>query len=68
MLCAGKGSRFQRHIDNTAGDGRVLTVLVYLNSDWDAADGGALRVYTPLNRSLHASKEVYTLGASGLIL
>ena len=53
MLCAGKGSRFQRHIDNTAGDGRVLTVLVYLNSDWDAADGGALRVYTPLNRSLH---------------
>jgi Rps23 Pro-64 3,4-dihydroxylase Tpa1-like proline 4-hydroxylase len=60
MLCAGKGSRFQRHIDNTAGDGRVLTVLVYLNSDWQAADGGALRVYTPLNRSLYTPPLQFT--------
>ena len=42
----GKGTRFQRHIDNTAGDGRVLTVLVYLNTGWDEDDGGALRCYS----------------------
>jgi hypothetical protein len=41
----GEGTRFQKHVDNTAGDGRVLTVLVYLNTDWKAGYGGALRVF-----------------------
>ncbi|CAG9460406.1 unnamed protein product [Pedinophyceae sp. YPF-701] len=40
----GGGARFQRHVDNTAQDGRVLTVVVYLNPAWDRAHGGALRV------------------------
>lgn len=40
------GSRFQTHIDNTAGDGRRLTLLCYLNdSDWKESDGGALRLH-----------------------
>ena len=30
----GGGSRFARHIDNTTGDGRRLTLLVYLNPLW----------------------------------
>eukprot|EP00622_Pseudochattonella_farcimen_P007256 FR743197.1.p2 GENE.FR743197.1~~FR743197.1.p2 ORF type:complete len:139 (+),score=14.88 FR743197.1:29-445(+) len=36
--------RFQKHVDNTARDGRRLTVLCYLNPDWDPQDGGKLRV------------------------
>jgi Rps23 Pro-64 3,4-dihydroxylase Tpa1-like proline 4-hydroxylase len=43
----GGGARFARHIDNTAGDGRRLTVLCYLNPAWDAAQGGALRLWPP---------------------
>lgn len=43
----GEGARFAKHIDNTTGDGRRLTVLVYLNPGWRDEDGGALRVYDP---------------------
>lgn len=41
----GGGSRFQRHIDNTARDGRILTVLCYLNEEWGEDDGGNLRIH-----------------------
>ena len=42
----GGKSRFQRHIDNTANDGRRLTVLCYLNEcGWKEEDGGMLRVW-----------------------
>lgn len=43
----GGGARFARHIDNTAGDGRRLTVLCYLNPDWEPSQGGALRLWPP---------------------
>ena len=40
------GTRFQRHVDNTAGDGRRLTVVLYLNDDdWSEKDGGCLRIW-----------------------
>lgn len=39
------GSRFQKHVDNTARDGRRLTVLCYLNRSWNEQDGGQLRVF-----------------------
>lgn len=46
------GAKFTKHIDNTARDGRRLTVLCYLNVDeraggkpWDTTHGGALRVH-----------------------
>ncbi|EKX34027.1 hypothetical protein GUITHDRAFT_50268, partial [Guillardia theta CCMP2712] len=39
----GKDTRFQTHIDNTACDGRVLTCLCYLNTEWEEEFGGALR-------------------------
>jgi len=44
----GGGSRFARHIDNTTGDGRRLTLLIYLNPDWTKEMGGALRLTTRL--------------------
>jgi len=43
----GGGARFANHIDNTTGDGRRLTVLLYLNPGWTPAMGGALRVTEP---------------------
>lgn len=39
----GAGARFARHIDNTADDGRRLTMLCYLNPHWKKHHGGALR-------------------------
>lgn len=45
----GGGACFRKHIDNTARDGRRLTVLCYLNPGWREEDGGALRVRLPLH-------------------
>ncbi|GIM03309.1 hypothetical protein Vretimale_8065 [Volvox reticuliferus] len=41
----GKGARFAKHVDNTTMDGRRLTVLTYLNPDWQEKQGGALRLF-----------------------
>ena len=41
----GRAARFVKHVDNTARDGRRLTVLCYLNEDWRGEHGGALKVY-----------------------
>ena len=43
----GEGSRFAKHIDNTTQDGRKITVLCYLNPDWEESMGGALRLFIP---------------------
>mmetsp|Transcript_6402 Transcript_6402/g.15590 ORF Transcript_6402/g.15590 Transcript_6402/m.15590 type:complete len:440 (+) Transcript_6402:559-1878(+) len=43
----GDMTRFQKHIDNTAGDGRRLTCLCYFNPSWQAGDGGELVVHPP---------------------
>eukprot|EP00959_Pyramimonas_sp_CCMP1952_P233091 4871133-Pyramimonas_sp.AAC.1 len=45
----GGGAHYGRHIDNVdgdgRGDGRKLTMILYLNSDWSGADGGELRIH-----------------------
>ncbi|KAL6765837.1 2OG-Fe(II) oxygenase superfamily-domain-containing protein [Haematococcus lacustris] len=49
-MCAvypGGGARFAKHIDNTAEDGRRLTLLCYLNPNWKPSHGGALRLFPP---------------------
>jgi SM-20-related protein len=40
------GARYVRHRDHHARSGsRVLSLVLYLNEDWRARDGGALRLY-----------------------
>ena len=36
-----------RHTDNSSGNGRLLTALVYLNENWKQGDGGELRLFYP---------------------
>ena len=52
LACYGAGAAgYAYHRDNDVQDGeranpRALTVICYLNPDWDAADdGGALKIY-----------------------
>eukprot|EP00966_Prymnesium_polylepis_P165957 3836251-Prymnesium_polylepis.1 len=44
----GNGARYVRHLDNPGGErsnGRLLTLLVYLNAEWQPEDGGMLRIH-----------------------
>lgn len=41
------GGFYLPHIDADEGDDRVLTATYYLNRDWKAEDGGALRLLVP---------------------
>src|SRR6185295_1752126 len=41
------GAAYSRHVDRLVGtDVRAISIALYLNEDWVAADGGALRIYT----------------------
>jgi SM-20-related protein len=41
-----EGGFYDRHLDCFRGDsGRVVSFVLYLNSDWQSGDGGQLRVY-----------------------
>ena len=48
----GNGSAYGRHLDSTAGgrgaNGRVLTLVLYLNPFWHEAHGGCLRILKQL--------------------
>lgn len=40
------GAGYQRHLDNfQRSNQRILTCILYLNPDWQASDGGQLRMY-----------------------
>lgn len=40
------GSFYRRHLDQFRGvERRTLSCILYLNTDWQPADGGALRIY-----------------------
>lgn len=42
----GNGTHYVRHVDNHHKDGRCITVVYYVNKDWDVdAHGGLLKVY-----------------------
>lgn len=41
------GASYRRHVDNFRGtSARIITAILYLNADWQAEDGGQLRLYT----------------------
>jgi len=41
------GATYARHVDRLVGtDVRAISVALYLNEDWAADEGGALRIYT----------------------
>lgn len=41
------GAGYQKHLDNFRGtSARIVSAVLYLNEDWDEADGGQLRLYT----------------------
>ncbi len=41
------GTFYRRHLDRFSDhDARVLTCILYLNEDWDADDGGQLRIHS----------------------
>lgn len=42
------GSFYKKHLDNRHhSNRRILTVILYLNTEWQAQDGGQLRLYLP---------------------
>ena len=51
LSCYGAGASYRKHTDNSRGADGVcgnawaLTCICYLNPDWAAEDGGALRIY-----------------------
>lgn len=41
------GTFYQNHLDNFRGtSARIISAVLYLNEDWQASDGGQLRLYT----------------------
>ena len=56
------GSYYRRHLDQFRGvELRTLTAVLYLNDEWRAEDGGALRLYTDPADESHFD-EVLPLG------
>lgn len=53
---------YKRHLDqHRFQDTRVLTVIVYLNENWQDSDGGQLRIYLPDSRSIDVIPRAGTL-------
>jgi SM-20-related protein len=45
--CYPPGAAYARHVDRPQGrDQREVSLILYLNENWQGADGGALRVYS----------------------
>ena len=40
----GGSASYPRHVDNSDGNGRILTCILYLNAEWRPGDGGELRL------------------------
>lgn len=57
------GSFYKRHLDQFhAVPHRVVTVILYLNETWTEEDGGALRMYFPLEDGSELTEDVLPLG------
>merc|ERR1712118_527776 len=55
----GGASRYVRHVDNSLSiDGRRLTVILYLNKDWQPEHGGQIRLFEPTVTSTQVKTDV----------
>jgi len=52
IACYQPDGHYQHHVDNTLNDGRVLTLVYYLNPDWTDKEAGELRLYPDADRRL----------------
>lgn len=60
------GAHYRRHRDRFRDDdARVVSVVLYLNEDWSADHGGALRLYDPL--AADAATDVLPLGGRAAV-
>ena len=58
------GTYYRRHLDQFVGIGaRRVTCTLYLNEDWQAADGGQLRIYTDPDDPRHY-EDILPLGGT----
>jgi SM-20-related protein len=58
------GAFYRRHLDQFRAVGyRKVSCILYLNSDWRAEDGGALRLYTDLSNDA-IYQDVYPQGGT----
>ncbi|CAE8594861.1 unnamed protein product, partial [Polarella glacialis] len=60
MTCypAESRARYFRHTDNSSGNGRLLTAILYLNEGWETGHGGELRLFQPGGDNLKVRTEV----------
>lgn len=50
--CYPTGAYYKRHVDSfRKNNSRLISVILYLNEDWQASKGGNLRIYNPDNES-----------------
>jgi len=50
VACYEMGGFYMPHVDNGDADGRILTMVYYLNRDWRDAHGGTLRLHPEIER------------------
>ena len=62
FACYGAGAFYQRHVDRFRDDDRrTVTVVFYLNENWQPEDGGQLRLYLSDTRAHDVLPEAGTL-------
>jgi len=62
-----KGSFYRRHLDQFASARhRTVTCILYLNNQWKAEDGGALRIYLPQTDGSEKSVDIQPQGGSAV--
>lgn len=62
LACYPPGAGYARHLDRFRDDdARVISAVLYLNEDWDPADGGQLRLYPQDAETVDVQPEAGTL-------
>ncbi len=57
------GSFYLRHLDQFQQVAyRIVTVILYLNKEWEEEDGGALRIYFPDENGIEQGLDIYPKG------